>query len=421
MLLLKQVKIIDPASRHHGKIRDVLVRKGHIEDIQSKISKPKAREIHLKGTCLSPGWIDVGVQVGDPGFEHREDLQTVAAAAAAGGYTGIVCQPNTSPVIHSKSEVSYLKNRTTDGIIDFYPIGAVSKNCAGEDLTEMNDMHHAGAVAFSDGKRPIQSSGLMKRALLYVKSFDGVVFNQPQDESLAAKGQMHEGIMSTMLGMKGIPVLAEEMMAQRDIRLAAYTNSQLHLSNISSSDVVNLIKNARQEGVKVTASVAAMNLTLEDEALVGFDTQYKVMPPLRSKKDIRALLKGLKNGTIDFISSNHIPLDEESKKVEFPYAGFGTIGLETTYALLNTYLGNQCSQEELVRWLSLNARSILGLPIPTIEEGAATNFTLFNPTEKWTYTADNVHSKSRNSPFIGTTFTGRVIGVGNKGLFAETK
>ncbi|HHS95267.1 MAG TPA: dihydroorotase, partial [Phaeodactylibacter sp.] len=295
MLLIKNVKIVDPSSPFHGKQRDVFIRKGHIEDIQSNISILRAKVINAKGAILSPGWLDVGVQVGDPGFEYREDIQTATAAAAAGGYTGILCLPNTSPVTHSKSEVVYLKNRTKGGLVDCYPIGAVSRHCKGEDLTEMNDMYHAGAVAFSDGLEAIQDNGLMKRALLYAKSFDGIIINRPHDKSLAAAGQVHEGLVSTTLGMKGIPAIAEEMMLRRDIYLAQYTDSRLHLANLSAAAAIPAIKEARQEGIKVTAHVAVMNLLFTDEEIKHFDTHFKVLPPLREKKDLKALLRALKN------------------------------------------------------------------------------------------------------------------------------
>jgi dihydroorotase len=419
MLLIKNVKIIDPASRYHGKVRDVFIRKGNIEDIQTNISIFKAKVIEAKGACFSPGWLDVGVQVGDPGFEQHEDIYSATAAAAAGGYTGIVCQPNTQPVIHSKSEVNYLKNRTKEALVDCYPMGAVSRDCAGVDLTEMYDMYQAGAVAFTDGRKSVQDNGLMKRALLYAKGFDGLILNWPQDKSLAEKGQLHEGLVSTMLGMKGIPTMAEEIMARRDLYLLAYTESRLHLSNISSTEVVNMIKDARQEGLRVTASAAVMNLIFEDEVMSNFDSNYKVLPPLREKKDLRALIKGLKNGSIDFISSNHVPWDEESKKLEFPYAEFGALGLQTSYALLNTYLGDQFTEEELVRWLSLNARAIFKLPVPKVEVGEEANFTIFHPTKKWTFRQEDILSKSKNSPFIGQEFTGKVMAVGNKGMVAE--
>jgi len=414
-LLIRNAIIVDPNSRHNGKERDILIRNGVIESIKVKITGTKVKEVDVKGACVSPGWLDVGIQSGDPGFEHREDLESVAAAAAAGGYTAVVCQPNTMPVMHSKTEVLYLKNRTKDNLVNFYPLGAVSQNCAGDDITEMNDMHQAGAVAFTDGKKSIQDSGLMKRALQYVKSFDGLIMNYPQDKSLAHKGQMHEGVSSTTLGMKGIPALAEELMTRRDISLAEYTDSNLHLSSVSTAGSIGLIKEARSNGINVTASVAALNLALDDAHLVGFDSNYKVLPPLREKNDIKALLKALKNGHIDFVTSNHNPHDEESKKLEFPLADFGVIGLETTYALLNTYLGKQCSQEEFVTWLSINARKILRLPVPSLEAGEQANLTIFDPNQQWTYSKDKILSKSHNSPFIGTTFTGKVLGVVNNG------
>jgi len=414
-LLIRNATIVDPKSRHNGKERDIWIRNGVIESIKAKITDTKAKELEAKGACVSPGWIDVGVQSGDPGFEHREDFESVAAAAAAGGYTGLVCQPNTMPVTHSKTEVLYLKNHTKDYLVNFYPLGAVSRDCEGGDITEMNDMHHAGAVAFTDGRISIQDSGLMKRALQYVKAFDGLILNYPIDKKLAHKGQMHEGLISTTLGMKGIPSLSEELMVGRDISLAEYTNSKLHLSSISTNGSIDLVKEARANDLNVTASVAALNLTLDDEHLLGFDSNYKVLPPLREKNDMKALIKALKNGHIDFITSNHNPHDEESKKLEFPLADFGVIGLETTYALLNTHLGKQCSQEEFVNWLSLNARKILRLPIPTVEAGAAANLTIFDPNKEWTYSKDQIRSKSHNSPFIGTTFTGKVLGVVNNG------
>jgi len=420
-LLFKNARIIDPNSKHNDKERDILIRNGKIESIKAKINLDKLQTIDLKGACVSPGWLDVGVQVGDPGFEHREDLDSVAAAAAAGGYTGIVCQPNTSPVIHSKTEVLYLKNRTKDKLVNFYPLGAVSRDCGGTDITEMNDMHAAGAVAFSDGEKSIQDSGLMKRALQYVKGFDGIVINTPQDNELAHKGQMHEGLISTTLGMRGIPALAEELMTRRDISLLEYTESHLHLSSISTAKSAALVKEARANGMQLTASVAAMNLTLDDEHLLDYDTNYKVLPPLRGKNDMKALLKALKNGAIDFITSNHHPHDEESKKLEFPLADFGVIGLETTYALLNSHLGKQCSQEELVNWLSINARKVLRLPVPLIEVDEVANLTIFDPNIEWTYDKSAIQSKSHNSPFIGTRFTGKVLGVLNNGQLELNK
>ena len=413
MLLLKNVLIISPGSKHNNKKRDVLIHKGEIQKIRAKINQPKARVIQIPGSVLSPGWLDVGTQICDPGFEHREDIQSVSAAAAAGGFTGLAVFPNTSPVIQSKSEVLYLKNNTKNNLVDFFPIGAISKNCAGEDITEMYDMQHTGAVAYSDGAKPVQSNGLLMRALQYVKGFDGLIMNHPQDKSIAAKGQLHEGKISTSLGMSGIPALAEELMVQRDINLAEYTDSRIHLGNISSAGSVDQIKKAKAKGLKVTASVAVMNLTNTDEDVAGFDSNFKVLPPLRENSDRQALIKGLKSGVIDFISSNHTPLEGEQKELEFPHAGFGAIGLQTAFALLMTNLSKQLSLEQMVSYLAVKPREVLGLDGGLVTEGVSANLTLFHPTKKWKFEERDILSKSKNSPYLDQTFTGKVLGIFN--------
>jgi dihydroorotase len=416
MLLIKNATIVEPSSKLNGKKRDILINKsGVIEAIKAKIQTPKAEIFDAKNACVSIGWLDVGTQVGDPGFEHREDLQSVAQAAAAGGFTAIVPHPNTLPTIHSKSEVNYLKNKTEDGLVDFYPIGAISRDCEGMDITEMYDMYESGAVAFSDGQKTMQNSGLMMRALQYVKAFDGLVMNHPQDAALASEGQMHEGMVSTSLGMKGIPSIAEELMVQRDLYLAEYSDSRLHLFNISTARSVDLLKDAKSKGIDVTASVPVLNLIFDETAIAEFDSNYKVLPPLREKSDINALKKGIKNGIISLITSNHTPLDKEAKNLEFPYAEFGIIGLETAYALCNTYLSDILKTEDIVSILAINTRKLFRLPVPQIKEGTKANLTIFNPNIEWTFDEKDIYSKSKNTPFIGWQFKGKVIGVVNNG------
>ena len=310
MLLIKNATVIDTNSKHHQKRRDILIRNGKIESIKAKIDAPKTKTLDASGGYVSIGWLDIGVHASDPGYEHREDLSTVSAAAAAGGYTGIACFPNTSPTIHSKSEVLYLKNNAKNNLVDLFPIGAISHNCEGKDLTEMYDMHQSGAVAFSDGRFSIQNSGMMMRALQYVKAFDGVVMNHPHDEGISDKGQLHEGRISTSLGMKGIPRLSEEIQLQRDIYLVEDVDSKLHVSNISSANSEQLIRAAKKRGLNVTTSVPLLNLIFTDEVLTDFNTQFKVFPPLREKSDVEALRKGIANGTIDIITSNHRPIEE---------------------------------------------------------------------------------------------------------------
>ena len=411
MLLIKNATIVDTQSSLNGKKRDLLIEKGKIKKIGTRLSIEKAKVINAKDLHISLGWFDIGVQVGEPGYEHREDLASLTNAAAAGGYTGLACFPNTLPVVQSKADIVFLKNHAK--LVDLHPIGVVSQDCKGKDIAELYDMANAGAIAFSDGKKAIQSSGLMKRSLEYVKGIDSLIINHPHDEELAEGGQMHEGSVSTSLGMKGLSTMAEEMMLKRDLDLLAYTNSRLHVHNISSAGAVTLIKNAKKKGLNVTASVAAVNLIYDHQALESFNTNFKVKPPLRTQTDVKALIKGLREGTIDCISTNHVPLEEEVKKVEFLYASFGMIGLETTFALLHTLLAKQLSLELLIERLVYHPRKVVRLPIPELVEGAVANLTLFSPKLEWTLSKKDIFSKSKNTPFIGQQMKGKVIGVIN--------
>jgi len=411
MLLIKNAIIVDAASPLNGKKRDLLIEKGQIKKIGTRLSNEKAKVVSVKDLHISLGWFDIGVQSGEPGYEHREDIETLTNAAAAGGYTGLACFPNTIPVVQAKADILFLKNQSS--LVDLYPIGVVSQDCKGKDLAELYDMSNAGAIAFSDGKKAIQSSGLMKRSLEYVKGIDGLIINHPDDEELAEGGQIHEGSVSTSLGMKGLSTMAEEMMLKRDLDLLAYTESRLHVHNISSVGAVALIKAAKKKGLNVTASVAAVNLVYDHHVLESFNTNFKVKPPLRTQKDVKALIKGLKEGTIDSISTNHVPLEDEAKKLEFLYASFGMIGLETTFALLNTFLAKQLPLELIIERLVYHSRNIVRLPVPKIEEGAVANLTLFLPNLKWTVTKKDIFSKSKNTPFIGQQMKGKVLGVVN--------
>ena len=417
-LLIRKAKIIDPSSRHHQETLDLHIRDGRIEAVGTDLPAGDARVYTAAGLHVSGGWMDIGVQTGDPGFEQREDLRTVTAAAAAGGFTAIACQPNTDPVIHSKSEVRYLLDNTRDHLVECLPIGAVSRNCEGRDITEMLDMQAAGAVAFSDGDQPVQHNGLMLRALLYVKAFDGLVINMANDHSIAGGGQLHEGLVSTSLGMKGIPALAEEIMARRDIYLLEYTDSRLHLANVSAAGTVEMVRRAKADGLRLTASVPVLNLLFEDEALRNFDAAYKVMPPLRGREDREALLAGLADGVLDFITTNHVPLEEEAKKKEFTYAEFGAIGLETAFAALQSHLGDRFDPTRWAEWLSAAPRRLLGKELPPLEAGHPANLTLFTLQEEWTVESRHLRSRSHNSPFLGKKLHGSVKGVINRGQAA---
>ncbi len=409
--LIKEARIIDPHSEFHLQTRDIEIKSGVITAIGNDLSSEGARALDLQGAHVSPGWVDLGAEVGDPGFEHREDLQSLSHAAAAGGFTAVAVWPNTDPPIHDKASVSYLIQRGKMGLVDILPIGAISRNRKGTDITEMIDMHTAGARAFSDGDHPVQHAGLMLRALLYVKTFGGVVINQPLDHSIAGSGHIHEGGVSTSLGLPGIPALAEELMVERDIRLAEYADSRLHLAHISTAGSVQKVRDAKARSIKVTASVAALNLLLNVNALSSFDTLCKVMPPLRSESDRKALLDGLADGTIDCISSHHVPREEEAKLLEFPYADFGALGLTTAYATAQTAIGDTMGETALVAALTYSPRAILGLEPVTIGVGAAANLTCFDPNQSWTPDRNGLPSKSRNNPLLGQALTGRVVGV----------
>lgn len=419
LLLLKNVRIIDGKKDAHP--QDILIRDGIIEAVGEKLAPGKEAEVwEWPDACVSPGWFDVGIQACDPGYEHREDLVSAAAAAAAGGYTAVAVFPNTSPAVHSKSEVLYIQNKTAASPVSFYPIGAISQGCEGKDLAELFDMHAAGAVAFSDGQKAVQDAGLLLRAMLYARAFNGLVINEPHHKTIAAGGQMHEGVMSTSLGLKGVPALAEEIMVQRDLSLLEYAQGRLHLHLLSTAKSVGLVRAAKKAGLPVTASVAAANLCFTDEKLVDFDSNWKLQPPLRSQSDAEALVAGLLDGTIDFIASNHVPWDEEAKNLEFPYAEFGATGLETAFALCRTFAAKNLPLDLLIDKISAAPRRILGLPLPAIQPGNPADMTIFAPDREWILRESDIRSRSRNTPLAGQTLKGRALAIVNKGQAIRT-
>lgn len=406
-LLIQSATILDPQSKLNGKVSDVLVIDGKISEIAKKItaSDKNITTINARGLYLSPGFFDLNVNFGDPGFETKEDITTGAAVAAAGGFTGLALMPNTQPPVHSKAEVSYLINRAKSNLVDIYPLGCISHNCEGKELAEMYDMQQSGAVAFTDGKKPVSNAGLMSRALLYTKSFEGLIFSYAEDQDIAGKAKMNEGIMSTYLGMKGNPSLAEEIMVSRDLYLAQYNDARIHFSTISTEKSVDLIRKAKKSGIKVTCDVAAHALVLTEDLLESFDSNYKVKPPLRTKSDQKALIAGLKDGTIDAIVSQHTPHEIEFKNVEFEIASYGITGLQTAFPLV---LKAGLSFELIIEKMSVNPRNILGLSNSILEAGNSGNFILFDPSEEWMYDENTNLSKSINSPFIGGILTGKI-------------
>lgn len=414
-LFIKGITIADPNSEFNEQTCDVLVENGKITAVAKQLNAIKGEQIfEANGAVLSPGFFDLNCLIGDPGLETKEDLQTATAAAIAGGFTGLAMLPHTKPVIQSKGEVAYILNKAKNNLVDVYPIGAISVELEGKELAELYDMKNAGAIAFSDGNKSIVDDGFMSRALQYAQGFDGLLMVYPENKSIAGKAQINESKNSVLLGMKGLPGLAEEMHIARDIYLATYHNAPIHISTISTAGAVALIKKAKKDGVKISCDVAAHQLVFSEDLLNDFDSNYKVKPPLRSKADQKALIAGLKDGTIDAISSQHRPHEIEFKAVEFEIAAYGIIALQTVLPLL---LQAGLSVGLIAEKLAINPRKLLKLSVPTIKIGEEANFTVYHPQKEWEYNVSNNASKSNNSPLLGKTLIGKVQLVYNNKQF----
>jgi dihydroorotase len=410
-ILIQQAKIVDKNSPHHGTRQDILIENGIITQI-GKINNSKADHTFSSPNLhISTGWVDCFAHFCDPGLEHKETIETGIEAAAAGGYTEVMILPHTSPAITGKAQVEYIVKKSSDKKVIIHPLGAVSKNIEGKDLAEMYDMQKAGAIAFTDGLNPVQSGGLFLKALQYVKAFNGIVIQIPDDASIGHKGLMHEGIKSTQLGLPGKPMIAEEIQTARDINLLKYTESKLHLTGVSAPNTITLIQQAKNEGFDITCSVTPAHLFFTDDNLSTYDTNLKIFPPLRTQTEQPLLKKALIEGKIDCIASHHLPHEYDSKVCEFDHAQQGMISLQTAYAALQTAVGNELTPEIWVELITHNPRRIFGLKQPVIQTNDTANITLFDPSATFTFEEKDVRSKSKNSPFIGKTLTGKVIGT----------
>ncbi len=414
-ILIRKAHIQDPTSPFHGTVKDILVSEGRIKAIEGHIDHADAKEVNAAGLSVSQGWVDIFADFADPGYEHKESLETGAIAAAAGGFTHVFLVPNTSPAIHSKSQVEYIIEKSRRLPVSLYPIGAITRNVEGKELAEMYDMKLYEAMAFSDGFNAIQSAGLLIKALQYVKAINSVIIQIPDDKSINPGGLMNEGIVSTRLGLPGKPIMAEEIMVARDIKLARYTDSKLHLAGISSGKSLEYIRRAKDGGIQVTCSVTPYHLYFSDEDLVSYDTNLKVNLPLRTKKDVAALMAGIKDGTVDCIATHHQPHEWDSKTCEFEYARSGMIGLETCFGVLGK-LG--IPEERIIELLSTAPRKIFDLPVATINTGNMADLTLFQTDTEYEFAESMIRSKSKNTAFIGHPLKGRAVGVVTKdGLY----
>lgn len=413
-VLITSVKVVLPGNEFDQQVVDVFIEKGKISRIAKSIEVADKNIEIFDGTgnVLSVGFFDLNANFGEPGLETKEDITSGSAAAAAGGFTAVAVMPNTEPAIQSRAEVALIVNIAKGNLVDVLPIGAVSRNREGHEMAELYDMKQNGAIAFSDGNRSMQQAGLMSRALLYARGFGGLIIAHAEDASMAGGNKMNEGVMSTYLGMKGIPNLAESLMVSRDLYLAEYAESPIHFTSISTAEAVDLIKKAKAKGIQVTCDVAAHQLVFTDDEIVDFDSNYKVSPPLRTKADAKALIKGLKDGVIDAVVSQHTPHEIEFKNVEFHIAKNGIIGLQTVLPLL---IKAGLNEQQIVEKLAVNSRQIVGLNVPQIKEGEVANLVLFNMDENWIFDQQSNKSKSRNSPLFGKELKGKVKLVINNG------
>jgi dihydroorotase len=409
-IIIRGAKIIDSKSPFHNKTLDILIVDGFIKKIGVSLpNSENAEEVKLDNLHVSQGWFDSSVSLGEPGYEDRETIENGLNTAAKSGFTTIALQPNSFPIIDNQSQVNFVLNKAFGFATQLLPIGALTKESQGNDMAELYDMKKAGAVAFGDYNRSLDNANLLKIALQYVQDFDGLVIAFAQDDKIKGSGVANEGIVSTRLGLKGIPNLAEELQIARNLFLLEYTGGKLHIPTISTAKSVQLIKEAKAKGLNLTCSVAVHHLVLTDEKLEGFDTRYKVSPPLRTETDRKALLKGIKDGTIDMITSDHNPIDIEHKKMEFDTAKNGTIGLESTFGALMTVLPLETIIEKLTQ-----GKSTFGIESNSITEGVKANITLFNPEGKSIFTKSNILSKSKNSAFLGMEIKGKVYGIVNQ-------
>ncbi|MFU8811961.1 MAG: dihydroorotase [Balneolaceae bacterium] len=404
----------------------IRIKDGHIAEIKPNL-KPDGTEtvFDANGAYVSGGWMDMHVHFREPGYEHKETIATGCRAAQFGGFTEVACMPNTKPATHTRDVVEYIRKKAEGELVDVHPIGCVTKERAGTSIAEMADMVQGGAVAFSDDGDPVYDAQVMRVALEYASMLGVPIINHEEDLQLSRPGHMHEGEVSTRLGLEGTPGIAEEAMIARDILLAEFTGGHVHVAHISTAKGVELVRRAKADGIRVTTEVCPHHFHLTDKEVEArkFDTNVKMHPPLRTRADVEAMIEGLADGTIDVICTDHAPHAIEEKEVEFIYAPNGIIGLETAWSVCVSELliPGRLSLPQLLDKLVVQPRTILNLPVPALKEGELANLTIFNTDETWIFTEREVRSKSRNSPYVGNQMRGRAVAVYNKNRFAQNR
>ena len=409
--LIKSATIIDKNSEFHNKSVDILIKNGIISDISENIKNPKNfPEISFPNLHVSSGWFDYSVCTGEPGFEERDNLLNTLKVASKSGFTSVGLQPNTFPVTEKSTEIEYLKAIAKNSNIDIYPIGALTKKSVGNELAELLEMKNSGAVAFGDYKKSIVNPNILKLALLYSKDFNLPIFSFPLNSNISNNGVMNESKTSTICGLKGIPNISEEIQIMRDIRILEYTGGKLHIPYISTENSLQLIKRAKDKGLNISCSTCIHNLFFNDNQLSGFNTKFKVLPPLRTQNDVDKLIMGVKDGSIDMVTSDHNPLNIELKNVEFDNAEFGTIGLESFFGALNKILPVKTTINILTK-----GKKIFGIEESTIKIGAQADMSLFNPINSYVFDDRLILSNSKNSIFKGSSLKGKVYGTISNG------
>lgn len=418
-VLLTNAKVIDPF-KDSIYDADILIEKGKIKKIGKNIPGDGINEvIDLKGLIVSPGFIDIHVHFREPGYEYKETIETGCRSALAGGFTQVCCMPNTDPAIDTQESVRFIYRKAKEQLVNVYPIAAITKGRKGKELTEMVELSESGAVAFSDDGTPLENSQIMRYALEYSRIVDKPVINHAEDFALKANGLMNEGVVSTQLGISGNSSIAEEVMVYRDLSLANFTKARIHIPHVSTAGSVDLVRKVKADGIEVTAEVTPHHFSLTDEYMRSFNANGKVSPPLRTEKDRLALIEGLKDGTIDVIATDHAPHTYETKETSLDLASSGMIGLESAFGLAMTNLVHQghLTLMELVKKITVNPAKVMNLDLPKIKEGEEANFTIFDPEEWWVFSKKDIYSKSHNTLFIGSEFTGRVKSVFTKSSY----